>query len=89
MEYNEIPTAIKSLKGEVTACGYVLQYDIPRHGDSQTGKIKVYVGDRTINADVLELKAFVTNQMSIASKEIERLEGIHDTLTKVAVGLIK
>lgn len=89
MEYNEIPTAIKSLKGEVTACGYVLQHDIPRYGDARTGKIKVQVGDRTINVDVSELKTFVTNQMAIADKEIERLEGIHDTLTKVAVGLIK
>lgn len=89
MEYNEIPTAIKSLTSENSQLTYAIKHDLERYKDSKSNKIKVSVGDRIVHLDVGSFNTFLLNQMSVNSAEIERLEDIHDTLTKVAVGLIK
>lgn len=89
MEYNEIPTVIKSLNSENTQIAYAMKHDIERYKDNKSCKIKVSIGDRLVYLDAGALSTFLGNQMSVNSAEIERLEGIHDTLTKVAVGLIK
>lgn len=89
MEYNEIPTAIKSLTNENSQLTYAIKHDIERYRDNKSCKIKVNVGDRVVLLDADALHTFLLNQVSVNSTEIERLEGIHDTLTKVAVGLIK
>jgi hypothetical protein len=88
MEYNEIPTAIKVLKDESQRCSYALEYDIPRCRNEETGKVKVSIGDRTIHLNTEALKTFINNQMLDNDNGVKRLEDIHDTLKKVAVGLI-
>lgn len=89
MEYHEIPAVIKSLTDENSQLTYAIEYDLKRHSDEKSGKIKVHVGDRTVKLDTGTLKTFLENQMVVNSVEIECLEDINGTLTKVAVGLIK
>lgn len=88
MEYNEIPTAIKNLKAENDQCNYAIKHDLPRYEDKRRGKIKVAIGDRLVYIDSAALNTLLVNQVSENNLEIERLEDIHETLTKVAVGLI-
>lgn len=47
------------------------------------------VGDRTVKVDSSELEVFLLKQIESNQAEINRLDDIHETLTKVAVGLIK
>lgn len=89
MEYNEIPTVIKCLKADNDQCNYAIKHDIPRYEDEKSAKIKVSVGDRVVFVGVAALTRLLENQVSENNLEIKRLEDIHETLTKVAVGLIK
>ena len=89
MEYHEIPAVIKSLTVENNQLTYAIEYDLKRYSDEKSGKIRVKVGDRTVKLDTGTLKTFLENQMVVNSLEIECLEDIHGTLTKVAVRLIK
>lgn len=88
MEYNEIPAAIKDFKDEMNRCSYVIKHDIPRHTDAN-GSIKVSIGDRVVKVNAAALETFINNQMAVNGNAVERLEDIHETLLKVAVGLVK
>ena len=89
MEYHEIPAVIKSLTDENSQLTYAIKHDLEHCSDKKSGKIKVCVGNRIVKLDTGTLKTFLENQMVVNSLEIECLEDIHGTLTKVAVGLIK
>lgn len=89
MDYHEIPSAIKYLTEDSARCGYILQHDMPRYKDNITNKISMTVGDRTVKVDSSELEVFLLKQIENNQTEINRLDDIHETLTKVAVGLIK
>ena len=88
MDYHEIPPTIKKLTDESVRCGYVLQHVMPKYRDNKTNKIKIIVGDLTVEVDSSELEVFMLKQIEYNKSEITRLEDIHETLTKVAGGLI-
>lgn len=89
MDYHEIPSAIKYLTDDSATCDYILQYEMPRYRANKTNKISIAVGDRIVKVDSSELEVFLLKQIENNRAEINRLDDIHETLTKVAVGLIK
>lgn len=89
MEYHQIPAVIKSLKDNMTRCGYVTTHDIPRYRNDATNEIKITVGDRTVSVGAKELENFLLEQVRVSNAEVDRLEEIHSTFEKVAVGLLK
>ena len=89
MDYHEIPSAIKYLTDDLAICGYILQHEMPRYRGNKTNKISIAVGDRIVKVDSSELEVFLLKQIENNRAEINRLDDIHETLTKVAVGLIK
>lgn len=89
MEYQNVPAKIQGLKSNKLQIESAITRGIERYSDRRTSSIKVSAGDNTFSCDLDLFKEFCNKQIEKDFEEIQRLEGIDSTLSKVAAGLLK
>lgn len=92
MKYHELPAAIRETEQDVASAKRML-LEVSRYHDAghTTYKMTVSVDDYPVSTHVAIADLLKTLQVSIQSKEVElvKLQDNHETLKKVADGLLK
>ena len=92
MKYHELPAAIRETERDVVSAKRML-LEVSRYHDAghTTYKMTVSVDEYPVSTHVAIAELLKTLQVSIQSKEVvlAKMQETHDTLEKVAVGLIK
>lgn len=92
MKYHELPEAIREAEQDIASAKRMFQeVDTYHNAGHTTYKMSVYVNDYPVTTRVAIAELLKTLQVSIQSKEVElvKLQDNHETLKKVADGLLK
>lgn len=82
MEYKDIPRNIKSLEEDISNLEYVQKLII------SSGTKAVSIQGYTVHVDSVNLKAAIAESIKQNNIKLEALKESHETLTKVAKGLL-
>lgn len=85
MEYNEVPKAIETLKRKLNINHRALNLLEVRNEDVMS--VEVLNNDAFL--DRIQLMDLLRSSIESMNCELNELVGIHDTMTKVASGLLK